>query len=271
MTCVPYGIPIGPLCLRYYGILIVTGALLAGYLGTRLLKEMGEDPDIVWDGLIWLLFFGVVGARIYHIFTPSQSLLDQGIDTRYYLTHPITILTTWRGGLGMPGAIVGGVFGLYLFAKRRGLNMGTLLDAAAPGVALAQAIGRVGNFINQELYGPPTDLPWGIYIRPENRLAGYQSYERFHPLFFYESVWNLGNAILLLWLWRRFGGRLKKGDLFVVYLITYPLGRFLLEYLRLDYVPVLGGANLNQYVMLAVAVLSAIILFLRHRTSNSES
>jgi phosphatidylglycerol:prolipoprotein diacylglycerol transferase len=149
--------------------------------------------------------------------------------------------------------------------------MGTLLDAAAPGVALAQAIGRVGNFINQELYGPPTDLPWGIYIRPENRLAGYQSYERFHPLFFYESVWNLGNAILLLWLWRRFGGRLKKGDLFVVYLITYPLGRFLLEYLRLDYVPVLGGANLNQYVMLAVAVLSAIILFLRHRTSNSES
>jgi phosphatidylglycerol:prolipoprotein diacylglycerol transferase len=271
MNCVPYGIPIGPLCLRYYGILIMTGAVLAGVLGARLLKEMDEDPEIVWDGLIWLLVFGLVGARIYHIFTPSKSLIAQGIDTQYYLTHPLSILTTWRGGLGMPGAIIGGVFGIYVFARRRGLNMGKLLDAAAPGVALAQAIGRWGNFINQELYGPPTDLPWGIYIRPENRLSGYESFERFHPLFLYESLWNLGNALLLLWLWRRYGERLQKGDLFIVYLITYPIGRFLLEYLRLDYVPVWGGANLNQLVMLAVAVVSAAALFLRHRSAATSA
>lgn len=169
----------------------------------------------------------------------------------------------------MPGAIVGGVLGLYLFARRRGLEIFFLLDIAAPGVALAQAIGRWGNFINQELYGPPTDLPWKIFIQPGNRISGYESFEYFHPLFLYESLWNLGNAILLFWLWRKFYKQMKMGDLFIVYLITYPLGRFLLEFIRLDYVP-MWGINFNQIAMLVVAFISGAALFLRHRLKQTS-
>ncbi len=269
MSVDPYGIHIGNLLyFRFYGMIIMAGAIAAAYLARHLLRRSGQDPEIVWDGLIWALIFGVIGARLYHVFTPSQSLLALGIDTRYYLTHPLDILTTWRGGLGMPGALAGGVLGLYLFARRRKLSLLMLLDAAAPGVALAQAIGRWGNFVNQELYGPPTDLPWGISIRPENRLPGYEAFERFHPLFLYESIWNLLSAIFLYWLWRRHGSRLRQGDLFLVYLITYPIGRFLLEFLRLDYVPLLG-INLNQALMALVALASALALSWRHRRTKA--
>jgi phosphatidylglycerol:prolipoprotein diacylglycerol transferase len=265
MTFDAYGVHLGPLYFRYYGMIIMFGAVCAAALGRWLAGQMGEkDPDIAWDALIYALIFGIIGARIYHIFTPSQSLLDAGIDTMYYLTHPLDIITTWRGGLGMPGAIAGGVLGLYIFAKRRKIDIRILLDAAAPGVALAQAIGRWGNFVNQELYGPPTDLPWGIYIKPENRMEDYFEYERFHPLFLYESLWNLANAIFLVWLWRKYGDRLKQGDLFLAYLVTYPLGRFLLEFIRLDYVPIFG-INFNQALMLLVAIVSGVVIFLRHR------
>lgn len=268
MSIDAYGIHIGPLYFRFYGMIIMAGAVAAAYLARWFLKQRGkEDPDLVWDGLLWALFFGVIGARIYHILTPSKTLLDAGIDTMYYLTHPLDILITWRGGLGMPGAIAGGVLGLYIFARRRKIDLRILLDAAAPGVALAQGIGRWGNFINQELYGPPTDLPWGIYIRPENRMEGYYQYERFHPLFLYESIWNLLNVVFLVWLWRKYGERLKVGDLFLVYLITYPLGRFLLEFIRLDFVP-LWGINFNQILMLVVAIASGLILFFRHRKKD---
>jgi phosphatidylglycerol:prolipoprotein diacylglycerol transferase len=273
MTFDAYGIHLGPLYFRYYGMIIMFGAICAAYLGRWLAGQMGEkDPDIAWDALIWALIFGIIGARIYHIFTPSQSLLDAGIDTKYYLTHPLDIITTWRGGLGMPGAIAGGVLGLYIYARhihKPKLDIRILLDAAAPGVALAQAIGRWGNFINQELYGPPTDLPWGIYIRPENRMEGYFEYERFHPLFLYESIWNLASAIFLVWLWRRFSDRLKRGDLFLAYLVTYPIGRFLLEFIRLDYVPYFG-INFNQALMLVIAIIAGAILFLRHRKKEGS-
>ncbi|HEY44121.1 MAG TPA: prolipoprotein diacylglyceryl transferase [Anaerolineae bacterium] len=261
MSVDAYGIHIGFLYFRFYGMIIMFGAVVATLLARRLLSERGEDTDLVWDALIWLLIFGLIGARIYHIFTPSKFNTYTTMD---YLTHPLRILTTWEGGLGMPGAIAGGVVGLYLFARRRNLNLGFMLDIAAPGVALAQAIGRWGNFINQELYGPPTDLPWKIFIRPENRLAGYENYEYFHPLFLYESMWNLCNAILLLWLWRRYPQQLKEGDLFFVYLITYPLGRFLLEFMRLDFVP-MWGINFNQTFMLLVAIASGTVIVLRHK------
>jgi phosphatidylglycerol:prolipoprotein diacylglycerol transferase len=265
MTFGPYGIEIFGIVFRYYGMIIMFGAICATILGRWLVGQMGEkDPEIVWDALIWALIPGIIGARIYHIFTPSQSLLDAGIDTMYYLTHPLDIITTWRGGLGMPGAIIGGVFGLYLFARRKNLDIRMILDAAAPGVAVAQAIGRWGNFVNQELYGPPTDLPWGIYIKPENRMQEYLQYDRFHPLFLYESLWNLASAILLVWLWRKYGERLKSGDLFLAYLITYPIGRFLLEFIRLDYVPMFG-INFNQTLMLLVAIVSGVVIYLRHR------
>lgn len=264
-----YGIQIGPLTLRFYGIIIMFGALMATLLAQRLLRRRKQDPEIVWDGLIWALIFGIIGARLYHVFTPSISA-GGWQQTLNYLRNPVSILTTWEGGLGMPGAIIGGAFGLYLFARRSRISLSLILDVAAPGVALAQAIGRWGNFVNQELYGPPTDLPWGIFIEPAYRLnttwngVPLAQFETFHPLFLYESIWNLANMFFLLWLMRRFEGRLKEGDLFFAYLVMYPLGRFLLEFIRLDYVP-LFAINLNQLVMLIVAIVSGVALFQRHR------
>ncbi len=264
-----YGIYIGPLNLRFYGIIIMFGALMAALMAQRLLRRKKYDPDIVWDGLIWALIFGIIGARLYHVFTPSISA-GGWQQTLNYLRNPVSILTTWEGGLGMPGALIGGGLGLYLFARRNKLPLQVLLDVAAPGVALAQAIGRWGNFVNQELYGPPTDLPWGIYIEPAYRLhttwngLPLSQFEYFHPLFLYESLWNLANMFFLLWLMRRFGESLKQGDIFLSYLVVYPIGRFLLEFIRLDYVP-LFAINLNQLVMLIVAIVSGAVLFTRHR------
>jgi len=256
-----YGFHIGPLNLRFYGVILMFGALMAAVLAQRLLKREGKDPELVWDALIWVLIFGVIGARLYHVFTPSKF---SGITTADYLRNPISILTTWEGGLGMPGAIIGGVFGLYLFARRNRLVLADWLDVTAPGVALAQAIGRWGNFVNQELYGPPTDLPWGISILPQNRPRDLMEFERFHPLFFYESLWNLFSMFVLLWIWRRYKDRLHPGEIFLFYLILYPVGRFLLEFIRLDYVP-LFGINFNQGLMLLVAVVSSATIILRHR------
>lgn len=267
-----YGIQIGPLNLRFYGIIIMFGALMATLLAQRLLRRKKHDPEIVWDGLIWALVFGIIGARLYHVFTPSISA-GGWQQTLNYLRNPVSILTTWEGGLGMPGAIMGGALGLYLYARRNRISLELILDVAAPGVALAQAIGRWGNFVNQELYGPPTDLPWGIFIEPAYRLnttwngVALSQFEYFHPLFLYESIWNLANMFFLLWLMRRFEGRLKAGDIFFAYLIVYPLGRFLLEFIRLDYVP-LFAINLNQLVMLVVAIVSSVALFMRHRKTT---
>jgi phosphatidylglycerol:prolipoprotein diacylglycerol transferase len=271
----PYGIEIFGIPFSYYGMIVMFSALVAAYLVSRLLKERGEDPEIVWDGLIWALIFGIIGARLYHVFTPSKSSLDAGIDTMYYLTHPLSIIWTpgvgpGLRGLGIPGAIIGGVIGVYIFARRRKIDFLMAVDVSSPGVALAQVLGRWANFINQELYGMPTDLPWKIFIKPENRLRGYETIEYFHPLFLYESIWSLGNLLLLLWLPRRFGDRLKSGDLFLVYLIMYPLGRFLLEFLRLDYVP-MWGINFNQIAMLLVALASCVALILRHRQKQPAS
>ncbi len=271
MSLDQYGIHVGPLYFRYYGMILVAGAFAATYLGRRLAARMGlKNPDIAWDAMIWALIFGVIGARIYHIFTPSIELVEVGITTKWYFENPLYILDLTRGGLGIPGAIAGGALGLYIFAKRNNLDITLLLDAAAPGLALAQAIGRWGNFVNQELYGPPTDLPWKIFIRPENRIAPHQAEEYFHPLFLYESLWNLLNMFFLLWLYRRYGDKLLRGDLILVYLITYPVGRFLLEFMRLDYVPMFegGGGNLNQTFMAVIALASGAAIYFRHRKAR---
>ncbi len=242
----------------------MTGALAAAVLAERQARKAGLDPERVWDCLVWVLLAGIVGARIWHILTPPQSMVEAGITTRYYLTHPIDMLTVWNGGLGIPGAVIGGVAALYLYTRRHKLNFGAWVDVAAPAVALGQAIGRWGNFINQELYGKPSNLPWAIVIRPENRLPGFESVERFHPLFLYESLWNFLNLAVLLVISAKYRERLLAGDLFFIYLIFYCVGRFFLEFLRLDPSPV-AGIDVNQAAMAVVALASAVVLVVRHR------
>ena len=260
------GINIGPFFIRFYGMLIMFGALAGGWLATRQARKKGLDPELVWDAFLYVLIGGILGARLWHILLPSQSDAAKGLTTLFYLTHPLDALSIWKGGLGIPGAVIGGVLMLYIYCRRAKQSFAVWADIAVPGLALGQAIGRWGNFVNQELYGKPSNLPWAIHIDPSNRLPEFMTVERYHPLFLYESLWNLFNMGILLWLDKRFSKRLKDGDLFLIYLIMYPTGRFLLDFLRLDVAKV-AGINANQTIMLVIAVLSAVVLFLRHRSS----
>jgi phosphatidylglycerol:prolipoprotein diacylglycerol transferase len=260
----PEGFQIGSFFIRFYGIILMLGAVAGGWLATRESKRRGYDPDIVWDLLIWLIIGGVIGARLWHVFTPTPSAIAEGRTTIFYLTHPFDLINLRNGGLGIPGAVIGGVVALYFYTRKHDLNFAEWTDISAPSLALGQAIGRWGNFFNQELYGAPTDLPWKIYIDPLHRLSGFETIEYYHPLFLYESLWNLANVFLLVWLSRRYEDRLKSGDVFLVYLIVYPVGRFLLDFLRLD-AAMVGGLNANQTAMAVVAVLSGAALIWRHR------
>ncbi len=257
------GIDIGPLTIRFYGIIIMLGVVAAAWLATKEAKRRGLDPDLVWDGLIWVILAGVIGARLWHVFTPTPTDIAAGLTTKYYLTHPLDILAIWHGGLGVPGAVIGGAAAIFIYARKKKLDVLVWLDVAAPSLALAQAIGRWGNFVNQELYGPPTDLPWGIPIDPQHRLPGYEQYTHFHPLFLYESLWNLMNMAILLWVGRRFKDKIIAGDIFLGYLVIYPLGRFLLEFIRLDSAEI-AGINANQTFMLVVAAAAAFMIIWRH-------
>ncbi len=262
------GIQIGSIFIHFYGFVLMLGTVLGGVLGTVEAKRRGYDPEIVWDLLVWLIIGGVAGARLWHILTPTPSAIESGRTTLYYLTHPLDAIAIWNGGLGIEGAIAGGLIALYFFARRNRLSLLDWMDIGAPSLALGQAVGRWGNFFNQELYGKPTDLPWKLYIDPAHRLNGYQSVAYYHPLFFYEFVLNLLNMLFLLWVARRFVDKLKKGDLFLLYMVIYPLIRFVLEFLRLDpsYV---GGVNINQAIAGVVAVLAVAALIWRHRSGST--
>ena len=255
------GFYIGPVYIYYYGVIIMLGALAALWLAIREAKYRELDSEIVWDVVPWLLIAGIIGARLWHVLTPSKSM-GAGID--YYFSNPIEILKIRKGGLGIPGGILGGIIALIIYCRKKKLNFFTWADIIVPGVALAQAIGRWGNFINQELYGSPTDLPWAIHIDEANRLPEYIQYETYHPMFLYESLWNLMNMFLLLVLERQYKDKLLPGDLLFTYLIVYPLGRFLLEFMRLD-TSLVGGVNINQLTMLVVMVFAIVMLVIRHR------
>jgi len=159
--------------------------------------------------------------------------------------------------------VIGGLVTFWIYARVKRLNFAQWIDIAAPGIALGQAIGRWGNYVNQELYGAPTNLPWKLYIDPQHRLPGYEHVAYYHPLFLYESLWNLFNMGLLLWVARRYEKRLRHGDVFLLYALVYAVGRFFLEYLRLD-ASRIGTLNANQTLMALVALGSAALLLWRH-------
>lgn len=251
----------------YYGIILMLGVVAAAYVAESEVKRKKMNSAFLWDSLVWIVVGGVIGARIWHVLTPPPSM---GITALDYLKNPLDILAIRDGGLGLPGAVIGGVYALYIYSKRRNQKFVRWLDILAPAIPLGQAIGRWGNYINQELYGKPSDLPWAIFINPENRLSGFAEYETFHPIFLYESLWSLASMFFLLWIARKYDDKLKQGDLFLTYLITYPIIRILLDFLRLDASEVVG-ININQSVMAVVLVISAFLLVRRHpKNKDSE-
>lgn len=263
------GIKIGPLTLNYYGMILMFGVIAAAVLSYFEAKRRKQNTDILMDSLTWIVLGGVIGARIWHVLTPPASMVEQGITTLYYLTHPLAAIAIWRGGLGIPGAVAGGALAFYLYARKRDISFGLWADIFAPGLALGQAIGRWGNFVNQEVYGSPTNLPWAITIDPQHRLPEFMEYATYHPLFLYESLFNLANMGFLLWLSRKFSDKLKRGDVFLTYLVTYPIFRFFMEFLRLDN-SFVGGINANQTMMIVIAILAGGLIIWRHRKSGTS-
>ena len=259
----PTGFQIGPITIRYYALIIIVGALLGAWVASRQAKRAGKDPEVIWDMLPWLLIGGIIGARLWHVFTPSASNAAMGLTTQYYFQHPLEILMIWKGGLGIFGGVIGGVIAMLIYTRAHKESFTQWADFIVPGLLLGQAVGRWGNFVNQEVYGPPSNLPWAITIDPAHRLPGFENVARYHPLFLYESLLTLLGAGLLIYLSRRWQNRLYKGDLFLLYLVYYPTVRFFLEFLRLDPSPV-RGININQTVMGIVAILAVIALIYRH-------
>ncbi len=366
--------------IHYYGIILVVGVMMAGYLAAIQAQRRRIDPNLVWDGLLWALIFGVIGARLWHVFTPMASMQAAGFSTMDYLSNPLKLINIRNGGLGIPGAVLGGVLGLWLFSlgirpksatdekgwlndnallwvfftalilgvlgyylgslqnqlqwwgalggailgivlglilsaqglrfanthdklagksfivrepltnnigeyfsyifgklsysvthwtrQPLGTSLAVVLDLAAPALLPGQSIGRWGNFVNQELYGRPTDLPWGIYIDPQFRALNYADNSYFHPVFFYEAILTLIGCLLLLWVGRRWRNWLKAGDLFLIYLVYYPVVRIFMEMLRIDS-NMIGNLNTNQLIMLVVAIGALVALLYRHRRQRA--
>ncbi len=261
------GFKVGIFYFHFYGIVIMFGAVMGALLATHEAKRRGNDPGIVWDLLIYLIVGSIIGARLWHIFTPSPSAIQNGRTTAFYFLHPLEALAVWKGGLGIVGAVIGGIVVLFFYSRKHGLNFAEWADIAVPGLALGQAIGRWGNFFNQELYGAPTTLPWKLYIDSAHRLLGFENFEFYHPLFAYEAILSLINMFFLLWVGRRFADRLIRGDLLLMYLIFYPTIRFFLEFLRLDSSQV-AGVNANQTFMVFVAFCAVVSLVWRHRKNT---
>ena len=248
---------IGPLPLRGYALSIIAGVIAAVIIGERRWVARGGTRGAVADLAGVAVPFGLVGARLYHVVTsPAQ-----------YLDSPIEALYIWKGGLGIPGGVLGGVLAGLVFCRRRGISAGALADSIAPAVPIAQAIGRLGNWFNQELFGRPTTLPWGLEIDPDNADA-VPGAEAYHPTFAYEALWNLGVAGVVIWADRRW--RLGHGRAFALYLALYALGRAWIEALRIDDAQEFFGLRLNDYVAFVVFVGATIYFVARRRTTREE-
>ncbi len=262
--------------IRYYGIIIVVAMLVAASIAARLAKRDGKDPDHIWGALTWAIIPAIIGARLFFVLLPPISLVSQGMDTTWFMQNFFNLengaIAIWSGGLNIFGAVLGGSLGALIYLRRNKLALGPWLDIAAVGLPLGQAIGRWANFINQELYGVPTNLPWGITIDSAHRVDPYKSLvqfpvtQGFHPLFLYESLWSLLFFIVLLNIYTRYRRRwnLRPGDVFLVYVMQYAVIRFLLEAIRVE-VTMVAGVNLWQLVSGILFVLALGFLIYRHR------
>jgi len=245
-------VSIGPFTIHAYAICILIGIFFAIWYTTRRWVERGGNSEVVGSVAFWAVPFGIIGGRIYHLITSPQAYFGAGGD-------PLQAFAIWNGGLGIWGAVAFGALGAYIGCRRNNVSFVTFMDSAAPGVLIAQAIGRLGNYFNQELFGGPTELPWGLEVDPRFRPEGYEQYATFHPTFLYELVWCLVGAWLIVYLDKRLD--LRGGRVFWLYVVVYTSGRLWIETVRIDDANHIGIFRVNTLVSLVVLAASTIIFF----------
>jgi phosphatidylglycerol---prolipoprotein diacylglyceryl transferase len=254
----PVVFEVGPFALSYYGLCIVLGIVVGTWLtGWELTRRDHDGYALALESLFFVVPLGLIGARLYYVVAEYD----------LYANNPFpAVMEIWVGGLEIYGALAGGFFGALLFGWYRRINTLVFADAAAVGLVLGQAIGRLGDYFNQELFGLPSNLPWAIRISPENRPAGFTDATSFHPTFLYEALWDVLVCLVLLWVARRFTNLLKNGDVFLLYVSLYSVGHFLIQTLRLDPASFLiaGSIRGNLFVSGVLALGCVMILLLRH-------
>ncbi|WP_431030569.1 prolipoprotein diacylglyceryl transferase [Plantibacter sp. RU18] len=268
----PFSIPspdissfsVGPFTVHIYALCIIAGIIVATILTSRRLTKRGAEPGIVLDIILWAIPLGIIGARIFHVLTHPGDYFYPGADL-------LRTLYIWEGGIAIFGSLLGGAVGAYIGCRMTGIRFWTFADALAPGLLLAQAFGRLGNYFNKELYGLPTDLPWGLEIPASNPAfpIGLPSDTLFQPTFLYEILWNLLGVAVILWIGHRFNP--QWGRLFGVYLIWYGAGRTVWETIRIDPSEYLFGIRANVWAaILAIVVGIAIIVIQSRRHAGGE-
>jgi prolipoprotein diacylglyceryl transferase len=262
---------VGPFQIRFYALCIIAGIVVATLITNSRLTKRGAEPWVVVDIALLAVPLAIVGARLYHVFTHWSFYFEQGREWWNPFVQD-AIWNIWDGGIAIFGALIGGAVGGWLGCKWTGIRFWTFADALAPGLILAQALGRFGNWFNQELYGLPTDLPWGLEIDPDNAAfpPGLAPDTLFHPTFLYEVVWNVLGAAVLLWLGRK--AFFQWGRLFAVYLIWYGAGRVLWESIRIDPSEVILGLRTNVWgAIVGIAIGIAILVVQRRHTGDEPS
>jgi prolipoprotein diacylglyceryl transferase len=252
---------LGPLPLRAYAICILIGIFAGYWLGRKRWVARGGSAEVLADVIMWAVPFGLVGARIYHVITDAELYFGEG-------KHPIDALKIWHGGLGIWGAVAFGALGAWIACRRHKVPFLAVADAMAPGIALAQVVGRFGNYFNQELFGKPTSHFWGLEIDPAHRPDGYQDFSTFHPTFLYEAIWNLGVIALVILVDRRF--KLGHGRAFALYVAGYCAGRAWIENLRIDTVNEFAGLRLNVWTSMLLFVVSIAYFVWASRTKPGQ-
>jgi phosphatidylglycerol:prolipoprotein diacylglycerol transferase len=256
----PIALQLGPISIHWYGIIMATAILAAAWLGTAETRRRGENPEVGWSLLLWAIAGGVIGARLYHVISSWD----------FYSVNPSLIPQVWNGGLGIPGAVAGGAAAIWIATRLRGLPTARWFDIFVMALPLGQAIGRLGNFVNQELYGPPTTLPWGIPISAAHRVPEWanlnlypEATTRFHPLFAYEAIASLLTLGAMIWISRRFAARLYDGDMLLIYIMFYGVVRSYLETFRVENW-VIAGVPTATWLGLGGFILAGGFLILRH-------
>lgn len=254
--------------LRWYGVLVMFGAVVGGWIASKEIQRRGENGESIWDAMVWVLPLGIIGARLWYV---ANNILG---GSSYYLDNPAKIAYIWEGGLHFFGGLLFGAVALYFFLKNNGMDFWLFLDSLAPAMLIGQALARPANFINQELYGPPTKLPWGILINNfQSRLPQYSDLAqyplettRFHPTFAYEMVLNILLGLLLLWISRQYADKMKPGAIFAGWLISAGLIRTFIEFFRPDQ-PLIGDTfvTYSMLVSFLMAVAGVVMLLIRYQ------